>query len=107
MKTRMPEPSSPLIEMLRGASNVATPHGEADYPGLQVVAVPGWALRVIVPQGGQTIVALGGEHTLAYRLLNGDCAQSFRLAPGDRATCLRDDLPHSFAEWRLERLGAA
>jgi hypothetical protein len=93
----------PRVETVQAASNVATAHGVDDYPGLTVVAVPGWTMRVIVPQPGQTIVARGGEHVPAYTLRDGARAAPFRLALGDRATCLRDDLPHSLAEWRIER----
>ncbi len=93
----------PRVETVHAASNVATLHGVDDYPGLTVVAVPGWTLRVIMPQAGQTIVAHGGEHVHAYTLRDGTQAASFRLDAGDRATCLRDDLPHSLTEWRIER----
>ncbi len=97
--------ATPTAVILQAASNVATPWGVEDYPGLTVIAVPGWSLRIIVPAPGQTVVARGGEHVPAYSLRDGTQAAAFRLAAGDRATCLRDDLPHSLAEWRLERAG--
>lgn len=95
--------SPAAVEILRGGANVLTTHGVGDYPGLLVVQSPGWQVRVIVPEDGQTIEARGGEALYAYELPNGVAAAGFTLAAGDRATRVRSDLPHSLSEWRLER----
>lgn len=88
---------------LRGGCVLQTPHPATDYPGLTVIEVPGWPVRVIAPEAGQTVIGRGGELLYSYELPNGVQATGFTLAPGDRATCVRTELPHSLAEWRIER----
>lgn len=91
-------------ERVVGGRNVVTPHGASSYPGLVVVRPdPRWDVSVIVPNDGDTIVGRGGEETYAYETAGGARGQGFTLRPGDRATLVRGDLPHSMAEWRIER----
>jgi len=92
------------VESRQGGRNLVTPHGPADYPGLTVVRPdPRWAVSVICPEPGQTIVAKGGERLYAYQTVDGAPADGFELRPGDQATLVRCDLPFSFSEWRLTR----
>ena len=91
-------------EIYRGSCNPVTSHGCDAYRGLLVVDVaPGWPYNVIVPNDGETIVALGGERIVAYTTPSGARAEGFVLRPGDRATRVRSELPHHLAEWRIER----
>ena len=94
-------------EHFRGSCNPMTPHGCDKYQGLLVVDVaPGWPYNVIVPNDGETIVALGGERILAYKTPSGAVADGFTLRPGDRATRVRSDLPSHLAEWKVDRATA-
>jgi hypothetical protein len=97
------EPQTAGASTFRAGRNLMTPHQPEDYPGLTVVQVGQWAARVIVPEPGQTIEARGGESIYAYELPDGTHAQGFALERGDRATCVRTDLPHCLCEWRVER----
>ena len=91
-------------ESYTGSLNPMTPHGCDRYGSLLVVGVaPGWPFNVIVPNDGETIVALGGERILAYTTPSGTVAEGFTLRPGDRATRVRSDLPAHLAEWKVER----
>ncbi len=92
----------PRTLTIRAACHLATPHQVGDYPGLLVVAVPGWSQRVIVIDDGQTIEARGGEYAPGYELPDGLRVDELRLSPGDRATRVRA-LPRHLAEWRVER----
>jgi hypothetical protein len=64
---------------------------------------PGWHVSVIVPNDGETIVALGGERIYGYDTVDGGHADSILLGPGDRATLLRSGLPFALAEWSIAR----
>ena len=89
---------------VQSGRNLLTPHGPEHYPGLLVVKPgPEWDTHVIVPEDGQTIVALGGERIYGHETVDGGKAEGFELAPGDRATLVRSGLPFSLVEWRLER----
>jgi hypothetical protein len=91
------------VEIYRGAHNLTTAHSQEHYPGLLVVVPFEWSYGVIVPQDGQTFTARGGERLIPFRTIRGDVAEGFTLAPGDRATRVRSDLPHAFAEWHVIR----
>ena len=94
-------------EHFRGSCNPLTPHACENYAGLLVVDVaPGWPYNVIVPNDGDTIVALGGERIFAYTTPSGAVAERFELRPGDRATRVRSGLPSHLAEWKVERATA-
>src|SRR5262249_16586067 len=93
------------VELVRGGRNVLTPHEAQSYPGLRVICPGHWDLSLIVPNPGDTIVALGGETLYAYETIDGGVAQGFQLRPGDRALLVRKDLAFCFAEWRIERAG--
>lgn len=95
------------MEIYRGAHNLKTTHGAEHYPGFRVVVPCQWSYGVIVPRDGQTLIARGGERLIPFRTAAGAEAQGFTLAPGDRATRVRTDLPHSFAEWHVSRCAAA
>jgi hypothetical protein len=87
-----------------GSRNPMTPHACDAYGSLLVVDVaPGWPYHVIVPNDGETIVALGGERLLAYKTPTGGVAQGFELRPGDRATRVRSGLAFHLCEWKVER----
>jgi hypothetical protein len=93
-----------VSETFIGARNLATPHLPEDYPGLLVVRPdPRWAISVIVLREGETLLARGGEAAYAYETADGAQAQGFELREGDRAVLARSGLPHSFAEWKVER----
>jgi hypothetical protein len=95
------------IDHYTASLNPLTPHDCDRYEGLLVVkAGPQWAYNVIVPNDGQTIVALGGERVLAYKTPTGGVAEGFELRPGDRATRTKSGLPFHLAEWRIERAGS-
>ena len=99
--------SGMATERYKGGLNPLTPHGCDKYAGLLVVDVaPGWPYHVIVPNDGDTIVALGGERILAYTTPTGATAEGFTLRPGDRATRVRSGLPFHLAEWTVERATA-
>lgn len=92
------------IEHYRGSRNPLTPHPCDRYGTLLVVSVGrGWPYNVIVPNDGDTIVALGGERVLGYTTPDGAVAEPFELRPGDRATRIRSDLPAHLCEWRISR----
>jgi hypothetical protein len=91
-------------ETVIAGRNLMTPHPSDCYPGLRVVRPgPGWAMGIIVPEDGQTIVATGGEKVYAYETVNAVRADAFELRAGDRATLVRSDLPAFLVEWRIER----
>ena len=91
-------------ETFVGAVNLVTPHPASAYQGvLAVKPGPLWEVAVLVPNDGQTFVALGGERAYGYQTVDGGQAQEFELRKGDRATRLRSDLPHSMGEWRIDR----
>ena len=93
-----------MSQVFRSGRNLLTPHGPEDYPGLLVVKPgPEWDTFVIVPDGGATIVARGGEKVYAYETVDGGRAEGFELHPGDRATLVRSDLAFALVEWRVER----
>lgn len=93
-----------MTETYRSGRNLLTPHGPEAYPG-QLVVKPGeqWAVFVIVPEDGATILALGGEKVYSYDTVDGGHADGFELRPGDRATLVRSGFPYSLVEWRVER----
>src|SRR5258708_39690362 len=93
-----------MAETYRAGRNLVTTHGPEGFPGLLVVK-PGvaWDVFVIVPAGGATIVARGGEKVYGYDTLEGGHADRFELQAGDRATLVRSGLPFSLVEWRVER----
>ena len=96
------------VEIYRGSLNPLPPHACDRYAPLLVVhPAPGWPYNVIIPNDGETILALGGERILAYTTPGGGVAQAFELRPGDRATRVRPDLPFHLAEWRVERASQA
>lgn len=97
------ETGAEQVEIYRGAHHLTTQHGQEHYPGLLVVVPFAWSFGVIVPQDGQTIIGRGGERLIPFRRIKGEPAQGFTLAPGDRATRVRMDLPDSFAEWHVVR----
>lgn len=93
-----------MIERLQGGRNLLTPHPPEAYPGVEVLRPgPGWDMSLIVPAEGQTIEALGGERTYAYRTVDGGVAAAFELQRGDRATLVRRTIRFALAEWRIER----
>ena len=95
-------------ERYTGSLNPLTPHDCDAYGGLFVVDVaPGWPYNVIVPNDGDTIVALGGERILAYTTPAGTVADAFELRRGDRATRVKSGLPGHLAEWVVERAATA
>jgi hypothetical protein len=97
-------PDTPKAETYRGSRNPLTPHPCDKYGSLVVVHVAaGWPYNVIVPNDGETIVALGGERIIAYVTPGGVVAEGFELRPGDRATRVRSGLEAHLAEWRVER----
>jgi len=73
-------------ETFRSGRNALTPQPADLYPGLRVIRPGRWDLSLIVPNPGQTIVALGGEEVLAYETADGGRAEGFVLRAGDRAT---------------------
>jgi hypothetical protein len=91
------------VVVVRGGRNLLTPHAAEGYPGVRVLRPGRWDLSLIVPEVGQTIVALGGEHAHAYETVDGGRAEAFELRPGDRATLLGRDLPFCLCEWRILR----
>ncbi len=92
------------METYTAGRNLLTPHGVDAYPGVRVVHPgPEWTVSIIVAHEGQTILALGGEEVYAYETVDGARAQGFSLRRGDRATLVRSELPHQFAEWRIDR----
>jgi hypothetical protein len=96
-----------MVETVRGARNLVTPHPPDAYADRLVVKPgPGWKLFIIVPEDGQTLLARGGEEAYGYVTVDGGRAQGFTLRPGDRATIVRSSLPHAFVEWRIERAEA-
>ena len=91
-------------ESYRAGRNLLTPHGPDSYPGLLLVKPgPSWAVHVIVPEDGMTVVARGGERIYGYETIDGGRADAFDLRPGDRATLVRSGLPFSLVEWRIDR----
>ena len=89
---------------LQSSRNLLTPHGPENYPGLLVVKPgPQWDTFVIVPEDGETVVAVGGEKVYGYETVDGGRAEAFELAPGERATLLRSGLPFALVEWQIER----
>jgi hypothetical protein len=93
-----------MPESYTGGRNLVTEHGEDAYPGLLVVQCgPLWAIRVIVPDDGQCVVARGGERVYGYETVDGGNADGFELRAGDRATLVRSGLPFSMVEWSVER----
>lgn len=100
--------SGMATEYFTGGLNPMTPHAGDKYGGILVVDVaPGWPYSVIVPQDGETIVALGGEKILGYTTPAGTTAEGFTLRPGDRATRVKSGLPSHLAEWKVERAATA
>jgi hypothetical protein len=93
-------------EMFRSGRAVLTPHSIDSYPGLRVIRPGRWDLSLILPRPGQTIVALGGERTIAYETVDGGRAQGFELREGDQAHLIRSDLEYCLAEWQIERAQA-
>ena len=93
-----------MTRTLQSGRNLLTPHAPEHYPGL-VVVKPGleWDTFVIVPEDGQTILALGGEKVYEYETVDGGRAEGFELARGERATLVRSGLPFSLVEWRIAR----
>jgi len=92
------------VDVVRGSINLYTPHRSTAYPGIMVVRPgPQWTEGLMVPEEGQTIVALGGEHAYGYTTPAGGVAQEIVLESGDRATLLKVGLPHYLGEWRVER----
>lgn len=94
---------SPAAVVVRGQRNLLTPHAPDSYPGVRVLRLGRWKEGLIVPEVGQTIVALGGEKARSYETVDGGRAEGFVLRPGDRATLLARDLPFCLAEWRIVR----
>jgi hypothetical protein len=93
-----------LAETYAAGRNLVTLHGPEGYPGHLVVKPgPNWAVHVIVPEDGATVVALGGERIYGYETVDGGRADAFELRPGDRATLVRGGLPFALVEWRVER----
>jgi len=98
-----PEPGG---TRLVGGRNLLTPHPPESYPGLTVVRPgPAWAVSVIVPEAGQTLLAHGGERLYAYRTPDGARAEALELGPGDRARLMPGNPGHGMAEWRIWRSG--
>jgi hypothetical protein len=88
----------------RSSRNVLTAHAPDAYPGLLVVRPgPEWAVQVIVPKDGQTIVGKGDEQVYGYDTVDGGHADAWQLGPGDRATLVRSGLPFSLVEWEIQR----
>ena len=95
---------APRTERHRSGRNFMTPHDAAAYPGLRVIKPgPLWSGSLIVPGDGQTILARGGEHVLAYATPSGEHAAGFVLRAGDRARMVAWDLPASLVEWEIDR----
>lgn len=96
-----------MTETYRAGRNLLTPHDAAAYPGLRVVKPgPAWRHSLLVPAGGQTVVARGGERVLAYVTVSGVEAAGFELRPGDRARMAAWDLPGSLVLWEIDRAPA-
>lgn len=91
------------VEVVRGGQNLLTPHPAESYPGIRVMRPGEWDQSLMVPNQGQSFVALGGERAYAYETVDGGRAQGFHLRRGDVATLVRADLPHCLGEWRIER----
>jgi hypothetical protein len=91
------------VETLTASRNLLSPHGETDYPGLLTYRVSGWPSVFVIPEPGQTIVALGGEEAYGYETTGGVRADPIRLAKGDRATVASWDASAFLAVWRVER----
>jgi len=88
---------------VQAGRNLLTPHDPENYSGLLVVQPgPEWDTFVIVPEDGQTIVALGGEKVYGYETVDGGRAEGLDLGRGDRATLVRSGLPFSLVEWQIE-----
>jgi hypothetical protein len=93
-----------VTRTLRSGRNLLTPHRPESYPGLLVVKPgPEWDTFVIVPEDGQTVLALGGEKVYGYETVDGGRAEAFELAAGERATLVRSRLPFALVEWLIER----
>jgi hypothetical protein len=93
-----------VTRTLQTGRNLLTPHAPEQYPGLAVVKPgPEWDTFVIVPEDGQTILALGGETVYGYETVDGGRAEGFELARGERATLVRSGLPFALVEWQIVR----
>jgi hypothetical protein len=93
-----------VVETYVAAWHLVTVHPPDSYPGLHVArGAPEWLDWVIVGQLGVTVEARGGEEMYGYATCDGVKAEPFVLRAGDRATIVRDGLPASLVEWRVER----
>lgn len=97
-----------VVETYRAGLHLVTVHPPESYPGLRVVRCgPKWLDWVIVGEVGQTVTARGGEQMYGYATVDGVKADGFTLRAGDRATIVRDGLPASLVEWRIERASSS
>ena len=63
---------------LKAGRNLLTPHAPENYPGLLVVKPgPDWDTFVIVPEDGETVVAVGGESVYGYHTVDGGHGEGF------------------------------
>ncbi len=96
--------SSLSAETYRAGLHLVTVHPPESYPGLRVVRCgPQWLIWLILAQVGATVTARGGEQMYGYVTPEGVRADEFVLRAGDRATVVREGLPASLVEWRVER----
>jgi hypothetical protein len=96
--------SSPSAETYRAGLHLVTAHPPESYPGLRVARCgPRWLSWLILSEVGQIVNARGGEQMYGYVTPEGVRADEFVLRAGDRATVVREGLPASLVEWRVER----
>jgi hypothetical protein len=96
--------TAPSAAIYRAGLHLVTVHPPESYPGLTVVRCgPEWLSWLILGEVGQTVTARGGEQMYGYVTPDGVRADGFVLHAGDRATVVREGLPASLVEWRVER----
>jgi hypothetical protein len=82
--------------------SLLSPHGHADYPGVEVLRPdPRWPFFVVRPEVGETLVARGGEQIYRTDGCDGASVLVAELNEGDRVTLL--DRVGSRASWDIVR----
>lgn len=82
--------------------SLLSPHGHADYPGVEVLRPdPRWPFVVVRPAVGETVVARGGERIYRTDACDGASVLVAELSAGDRVTLL--DRVGFRASWRIVR----
>lgn len=85
-----------------GSPSLLSPHGQADYPGVEVLRPdPRWPFFVVRPEVGDTLVARGGEQIYRTDACDGASMLVAELREGDRVTLLAR--AGSRASWRIVR----